>query len=145
MNREIKFRGKDANTGEWRHGDFYRIPAPPQCMGEPEPPKCYIVFENPRTLADWGMPRQMVQSDVIPSTVGQYTGEKDKNGKDVYEGDMVQTYICGEKYHACQIKYVDRMFCMAGEFDSEFEGQWYYEFEIIGNIHDNPELKGETV
>lgn len=152
--REILFRGKRIDNGEWVEGNYYKIPAPPVCFKEDLKTvrdKHYIILENPNSYPDWGMPRQMVQVEVIPETVGQYTGLTDKNGKKIFEGDIVKTW----RNTIGKIEF--------GQYwDEETEEDFYgYAWigkdkygesitlslnkcwnghEVIGNIHDNPEL-----
>ena len=132
--REILFRGKRIDNGEWIEGD-YRSPwrdVPPHIV-------CNKILDNKRYAAD-----------VDPDTVGQYTGLKDKNGKRIFEGDVVQYYgtyaleVFIENGHA-KIRWFDTATnrkCQELFFGYDAEAD--EECEIIGNIHDNPELIGGT-
>ncbi len=147
--RDIKFRGKRVDNGEWVYGYFYND----NMIG------CNIFQTKPHLAAIL----------VDPSTVGQYTGRFDKNNKEVYEGDIVAfevwhggvEHIIAEAEAEKQGKKINWIrphvilfnkygsFCMKPvEFiDDE---TWYgYQIpdadriEIIGNIWDNPELLKE--
>ena len=85
-------------------------------------------------------------SNVDPETVGQFTGLYDKNGTKIFEGDIVKGKDCLEE--GLEVYgYIDHRngsFVIVGDFIIYY--RWLdYEVEVIGNIHDNPELlKGET-
>ena len=128
MKREILFRGFNNKHKEWRYG-YYFVNRGQHFIVEDKIEKNPILSEE-----DFA---------VNPETIGQYTGLKDKNGKEIYEGDIV---IIGEKLKA-KVIYYDGAFRMQSEFsptpiDTTDMGYMMREFSVrvIGNIHDNPEL-----
>lgn len=75
--------------------------------------------------------------EVDPETVGQYIDFDDKNGKKIFEGDIVKY----KSNSPCRIYYIDCEFVMMWDkFARDFEQVYDDEIEIIGNIYDNPEL-----
>ena len=130
MTREIKFRAKKINNNEFVIG--YYLP-----MAEGYRHYIYLPLEYLNEHS---------RIEIDPKTLGQYTGLKDKNGKEMYEGDIVkimqktETLLDKVIYdnHLCSFRfeglsdYCD--FC-----DWLREGA---EFEVVGNIYENPELIG---
>lgn len=125
--REILFRGKRKDNGKWAYGYLYI-----RNDGQYEISFYSKYFDSERFTYD-----------VIPETVGQYIGLTDKNGKKIFEGDIVERLWLGEK-HIYRIYYDSDISSFIGaDIDCQGFTTFNYdscEFEVIGNIHDNPEL-----
>lgn len=142
--REYKFRGKENSTGRWVYGGLFKEPAPPQCFEKTLEDKYWIVYPNPQFMPDWNLPFDMVRTDVDKNTIGQYTGLHDKNGEEIYEGDVVKSFFVDTdeagneiyKYYIIEVKY-DEVLC-------SYNIDKFMNLEKIGNIYENKELLNET-
>lgn len=143
MQREIKFRGKRVDNGEWVYGKLL----------ESNFNKHIITMVN--TINGEKICSIMAYV-VIPETVGQYTGLKDKNGKEVYIGDIVR---CLEVSNTRTDEYISEIFeeeCEVLVHDSRTSDTPLViffphpnqipltEIEVLGNIYENPELLQEV-
>lgn len=145
--REIKFRGKRVDDGRWAYGHYVYTPITTEfsCDGQ--------------FLDSGGKGRPCIiqnncAHEVDPSTVGQFTGLHDKNGKEIYTGDICKD----DTYHLMEIKFGKLPLDKRGDCVCSYEafyakdhgklgespwnecteiGEW---FEIIGDIYDSPEL-----
>lgn len=151
--REIKFRGKDIETNQWVYGDLLQCP------------------EKYPTIRMWKEAYPIAGSVdfvVIPETVGQFTGLKDKHGKEIYEGDILhvklyrnafmnETKEFRDAFDVDDLKGelmeeftspVEFTECSFGIRDFYLDSFWkdpkhcypIHDIKVIGNIHNNPEL-----
>lgn len=131
--REILFRGKRVDNGEWIDGFFAK-------SGD----RCFIIIDND------SLDGCVKMKEVAPETVGQYTSLTDKNGMKVFEGDIL---IDDDNWFKGLV--VFRHISISPDFDDSCEGSGFYAVvqripyrgltyicssKIIGNIHDNPDL-----
>lgn len=135
--REILFRGKRCHDGRWVDGNLF-LP------DLPDAPTQILMGTNAIRIAH----------DIIPSTVGQYTGLKDKNGKRIFEGDIISirfendcepgfkpqawyenasVFFSVSRHEWC-VLFTDGTVYNIGEYDD------CDDVTVVGNIYDNPEL-----
>lgn len=142
--REILFRGKRVDNGEWIEGFFAKI-------GD----KTFILIDTGIAFG------YVTMKEVLSETIGQYTGLTDKNGKKIFEGDILQGYQYpylseGHFNYYAEVIYFE--ICPAfglytfknpnldivkgiSSGTTDFMEDWESEnWEIIGNIYDNPEM-----
>ena len=119
--RQIKFRAQAIASNKWLYGDL-RHHKEDVC-----------IFEQGGNKGE----------QVKPETIGQFTGLRDINGKDIYEGDILDVSYADEESRL-EVRFVRGVFAFLwdGDLDDEFPcnaptHEWA---KVIGNIHDNPEL-----
>lgn len=137
--REILFRGKSTETNQWIYGGFHIWEKRQTCFGDDklkDDEISYVITVN--SFADWNMPRTMQAVEVIADTVGQYTGLTDRNGRKIFEGDIVNILTENEKFGI--ITYDDGGFFVdASTFSVDFMNNINgSDIEVIDNIHNNP-------
>ena len=129
--REIKFRGKRIDNDEWVYGYLWESQDPTKTEKSIKATFIYTACSVERGY------------EVFPESVGQYTGLKDKNDKEIYEGDILK--LDGWK-GTQQICFIKGAFCLADK-EGAFVGDIHYihhasikQSKIVGNIYENPEL-----
>lgn len=133
MSREIKFRGRDIRTGNWLYGDLRRLED-----------RTLVIPTGENAF------KASIDDCVHPNSIGQFTELLDKNDKEIYEGDIL---VWGEgehksaplivcfKHGSFGYIYCDWFHSFAGNTNFTFNPfDTDVRFEVIGNIHDNPEL-----
>ena len=125
MNREILFRGKRAYNNKWVYGDLIQD-------FSYEKHNYYIGDNDCNEVGDVFYQ----ENEVIPETIGQYTGLKDKNGKDVYEGDKVKAKFYGKEVVG-EIGFNSGCFLLWNSCVSDNQLFIFTDIEVIGNIYEN--------
>lgn len=149
MNNRYIFRGKRKDNNEWVEGYLY------------------ITYNNEYEIGkyDEEINIERMTYIVIPETVGQCTGLEDKNGKLMFEGDVVRTQPFSDKPYSSKAKYRQHLGVVEYRishfknslYEQDYRAEWranikdygkfvycdwneFFKCEVIGNIHDNPEL-----
>ena len=127
MNREISFRGKRTKTVEWVYGLLWH-----------NNEKSAAIYSDKHDRLCW----------VKPETVGQFAGLTDKNGKRIFEGDIAKRTNKDGTHTLYEVVWDNELFAPMFQLIGSCSGFFVVgmnEFvEVIGNIHDNPELLNGT-
>ena len=129
--REIEFRGKRVDNGEW----IYGVPITDEATND-----AYIITSTAGASLKSEINNMCATGfRVIRNTIGQYTGLTDKNGTRIFEGDIVTCdYFCGV------VNFYEGTWCVTEEDNYPEYLYDVIDIKIIGNIYDNPELlKGD--
>ena len=134
MKREIKFRGKRIDSGEWIYGSLVGIDDTAVIVDHRD------FAWNPHTDVNsfWF---DMEDNEVDTNTVGQYTGLKDKKGQEIYEEDIVCLGDTKRRTGVIVRSDTEPAFVLEVNdttFDLYYRNQ--HRYEVVGNIHDNMEL-----
>lgn len=130
--REILFRGKRVDNDEWVEGFYVCVP---EHYKSEMSGKSYIVSIN-----------NGISFEVIPETVGQFTGMYDRNGKKIFEGDII-AFRSSESIYEVAYDITDAKFIILLRNGKDSFLRFYnisaYYFSVIANKWDNPELLEE--
>ena len=132
--REIKFRAKRADNGAWVYGDLTHVQ------------KILSVEEVQRSGRRSEPAVRVANYDVDEETTGQYTGLKDRDGNEIYEGDILCFRDTKGVSYRFEVVYEDGAFCFSHYRERAFTELRHHnlrKYIVNGNIYDNPELLTE--
>lgn len=147
MKRQILFRGKRVDNGKWIEG--YLVVN--------KDGTCWIKDTDYQVNND---KNDLIPHEVIPETIGQFTCLTDRNGVKIFEDDIIKIVEDGDKktdnrpedfnYGDVALILFDSRYCQFGAYNNSIDEiesignlvrtPWFNFIEVIGNIHDNPEL-----
>lgn len=139
--RKILFRGKSTTTGKWHEGSLLKVTLDGTTYS--------LIFGDNFLRAGMGV-EALQHSCVYPETVGQYTGLRDKNSERIFEGDIVQINEHETAVNGLYcVQWSESNSCWTLQRNEEYHHHFFTfsdlngfaeTSEIVGNIHDNPEL-----
>ena len=138
--REIIFRGKDIHSGKWVEGNLilYKEPVTAKTLEGS--------FKNYYRIKPFDVAFE--EYEVDPKTIGQWTGETDKNGVKIFEGDILKIEY---ENLICYVKYIEDCFYIVGPEPTKLLNSLKLKVvleilrhgtEVVDNVHDNPEMLG---
>ena len=145
--RDIEFRAVSQLDGNWVYGSLIKYEYKRPNMEDLSKPQVQTSYDICRKESDWCFSYKNVP--VFEETIGQYTGLTDKKGRKIFEGDIVYdsyreysylvTYWLGQGMY-----FLDKINDRCGNWYSFEDVDFSENIEVIGNIHDNPELLEEV-
>lgn len=139
---DVLFKGKRKDNGEWIEGYLVKWINPLTLI-----PKFFILTQEEQKSGITGEPTghlktEMSRYEVDPLSVGQFTGLTDKNNKKIFKSDIVSCKTTAYFFRKCKVVYRNSLarYCILDANGLTFPMEKSFEYEIIGNIFDNPEL-----
>ena len=127
--RDYKFRGQKIDTKEWIYGSFIQMNSNEH--------QCFIFPENTPLCIEL---TDFYTIPILKETVGQYTGQHDKNEKEIYEGDLIFIDDVDGTFTVKWNDYSARLEINGDGITADFDNYYGYECEVVGNIYENKEL-----
>lgn len=128
--REILFRGKRIDNGEWIFGSLVSLDDKGKAILKSKSVVYMSKSDNTLSSSDC--------YEVVPESVGQYTGLMDENGTKIFEGDILKDRLDGDISEVIYTRYAFKVKNVKRKYILTLAG--YHNCEVIGNIYDNPEL-----